>query len=785
MNFFKLYATRKYLRRLLATMIVIMVALVTSSSLLLYFKSERTVLHMQSEANLKILSQIDYNIASMNESVKNMAISVFFDTDTIPLLYGADENVFELPSKLLKLDHLASSNPYLHAITIFNANSDTFYSTDMLFQQDADGLLRRFGDRVREDDSIPQLQLIPLQWNADADRGESHRRPVDLFVYSVFMPQNGSRAGGTSSKVLLTVKPEWLFDNLHLLNELSGNARQTILIMNAQGEWFVRGGEPLAFEPERLSRAVLEHSQQANGSFTFRTDDALQMVSFKKRESNGWYLVSIQPYEAALGDVFEMRGSFALIAFMLVLFSIMASFPLSRRLYKPIEKLLRQARSPIPAAGLPLSEAQDELAYITQAMNDIEKDRENQSDTLVHYRLRKLLADSPSFDADSFRELTGKPRVRIDPSGGYVVAVAKIDDFKTYSRLAPADRRLHPFAIGNIATEIVSSRFETQFIDMKSDHFGLIISIGDGEAAAQETLLPLLRRVQTVVGQFYRISLSFAISGKAPDYRAISDLYRDACALLQYRMVYGRHALLTAEHVQANIDNTALPINPQLEKRIIEDLKANRPAALRNHLAQLLEYASKLSYDHMQHAILHVFIVIRSAVTEMNNNRVLAIEVDWQDVHGKMFESETLDEIREHLHELFDRLTEQIRPSPETRTEVIIDTIKELVYAQYADPDLSLQSIADSMKMSSAYLGRLFRANSSVSLTEYMNDVRLSEALRLLENERYTINEIMEKVGYRTQSHFFKQFKNKYGTTPKEYRLKRSLAGPGPADMIT
>ena len=98
-----------------------------------------------------------------------------------------------------------------------------------------------------------------------------------------------------------------------------------------------------------------------------------------------------------------------------------------------------------------------------------------------------------------------------------------------------------------------------------------------------------------------------------------------------------------------------------------------------------------------------------------------------------------------------------------------------MIVENCADADFSQQTIAQMLKMSSAYIGRVFKQGTGAAVTEYINDIRLSNALALLEADHININEIMERVGYRSQSYFFKLFKTKYGTTPKEYRLKKVI----------
>ncbi|MDG0810747.1 helix-turn-helix transcriptional regulator [Cohnella rhizosphaerae] len=60
-------------------------------------------------------------------------------------------------------------------------------------------------------------------------------------------------------------------------------------------------------------------------------------------------------------------------------------------------------------------------------------------------------------------------------------------------------------------------------------------------------------------------------------------------------------------------------------------------------------------------------------------------------------------------------------------------------------------------------------------MADYINEVRLQNAVLLLETNNWQVNEISEKVGFSSQSYFFKLFKKRFGTTPKDYRIKKSM----------
>ena len=89
----------------------------------------------------------------------------------------------------------------------------------------------------------------------------------------------------------------------------------------------------------------------------------------------------------------------------------------------------------------------------------------------------------------------------------------------------------------------------------------------------------------------------------------------------------------------------------------------------------------------------------------------------------------------------------------------------------YTNINLQRQDIVDRFDISRHYLNDLFSAYANgLSFTAYINDMRLQDALRMLENEpEASISLIADAVGF-TPANFREQFKRQYGMTPTEYR---------------
>lgn len=71
----------------------------------------------------------------------------------------------------------------------------------------------------------------------------------------------------------------------------------------------------------------------------------------------------------------------------------------------------------------------------------------------------------------------------------------------------------------------------------------------------------------------------------------------------------------------------------------------------------------------------------------------------------------------------------------------------------------------------SAFFKKL-KSLSGFAPVDYVKELRLSKAARLIETTDSSITEIAYSVGFRDAGYFGKCFRKKYGMTPKEYRNK-------------
>ena len=84
--------------------------------------------------------------------------------------------------------------------------------------------------------------------------------------------------------------------------------------------------------------------------------------------------------------------------------------------------------------------------------------------------------------------------------------------------------------------------------------------------------------------------------------------------------------------------------------------------------------------------------------------------------------------------------------------------------------DITLEDLCRHLKISSSYISAIFNRYTGKSPIDYLIDMRVEQACRLLKLSDMKIYEIAKRVGYHDQYYFSRTFKKKMGIPPKDYR---------------
>ncbi len=84
--------------------------------------------------------------------------------------------------------------------------------------------------------------------------------------------------------------------------------------------------------------------------------------------------------------------------------------------------------------------------------------------------------------------------------------------------------------------------------------------------------------------------------------------------------------------------------------------------------------------------------------------------------------------------------------------------------------NISLEEVSQVVHMNTAYFSTLFKKQTGKKYIDYVTDLRMEKARKLILNTDLKIVNIAEMVGYSSTKHFARIYKEKYGVTPNGER---------------
>jgi YesN/AraC family two-component response regulator len=99
----------------------------------------------------------------------------------------------------------------------------------------------------------------------------------------------------------------------------------------------------------------------------------------------------------------------------------------------------------------------------------------------------------------------------------------------------------------------------------------------------------------------------------------------------------------------------------------------------------------------------------------------------------------------------------------------LVSNIIDYIDSNYSN-DIYAEKIASEMGLSSKYLSRVFKLKTGLTLTDYINLVRVKKSKELLLNTRLGIDEVCRQVGFFSRVTFYRSFKKFEGVSPSCFR---------------
>lgn len=127
--------------------------------------------------------------------------------------------------------------------------------------------------------------------------------------------------------------------------------------------------------------------------------------------------------------------------------------------------------------------------------------------------------------------------------------------------------------------------------------------------------------------------------------------------------------------------------------------------------------------------------------------------------------------ISSYLRTIFLQVLQHFSEPPRDSTSLVERSLG-YIHEHYSR-DFHIDELASQLAVSPSYLFRLFKRKMQVAPMHYRNMVRIDKAKLLLADQRLTVDDVADRVGFEDPKYFARVFRDLAGTTPSGYRRAR------------
>lgn len=272
---------------------------------------------------------------------------------------------------------------------------------------------------------------------------------------------------------------------------------------------------------------------------------------------------------------------------------------------------------------------------------------------------------------------------------------------------------------------------------------------------------------------FYRImnmNIAAGIGDLALNPSELYRSYRTAEDALEYSVILGSGHAIYINDVE-HTTSIQLQLNENKERELLNTVKVSSKEEIRSVIDELFKDIESIVLPFNQYRI--YFMEIMTAMLKL----VQIYNLDLDDIFGEGFnfyksleKINSIDKIKEWFTDKAIAINSGIKKNRMRSSSLIVENAKEYIRKNYMDHDISVEKLCDSIHVSPTYFSTIFKKETDMNFVSFLTEVRLEEAVKLLNTTADKTYIIANKIGYEEANYFSYVFKKKFGVSPSKYR---------------
>jgi two-component system, response regulator YesN len=360
--------------------------------------------------------------------------------------------------------------------------------------------------------------------------------------------------------------------------------------------------------------------------------------------------------------------------------------------------------------------------------------------------------------------------IELDNSAKYVLALVNIDG-KTYYQ-SPYKYQEIELIKANMVNVInnIDSRCKKIIINNYKDTNQIIIILMNGNTSIlrHEADIFLPKALNSIM-KVLMVSVTIGTSGIESS--VSNELYRQAKEAFQQRLLYGNGEIYKYDNIQSSI-NLMIPKNEiRLLQKYIERCDIGNVEIILKNIFSDKNFNGVLE-AYIRFVWMEIINILLKVGNDLHPDLLNNFDLNLLDVEV-LDKFDDIDKIISYLYTLiidFLKLDKVVDLNCKSKIKMTIQYID-----QHFEEELTVNDLAYKYAMSPNYFSTVFKKEVGKTVINYITEIRIKNACKLLIDTKASVVDISNKVGYEDTQYFFRVFKKIIGKTPLEYRKRELL----------
>jgi two-component system response regulator YesN len=289
----------------------------------------------------------------------------------------------------------------------------------------------------------------------------------------------------------------------------------------------------------------------------------------------------------------------------------------------------------------------------------------------------------------------------------------------------------------------------------------------------QKNLSNLLERFKMEMRRILEITSTISIGSSYVSLCEISHSYLQALKALDYKVISGPDSIIHIDDI--NIINNDPFIYPHdKENLVLKSLSEGNEVQLRDAVSSFFTELENRNCKkhHLRIAVMELFSVVTRKFMDLGLDIHKLIDQELLDLYKILERFDTVSEIRNWMTNLVVYFAGELRNKRQSTVKSVVTLVQDYITANYMNPDISLNSIAEHVYLNSAYLSKMYKKETGENYLEFLTRLRIDKAKYLLRTTHTRTSDVGNMVGYPNPQYFATIFRKNTGLTPVDFREK-------------